>query len=109
MSTHAHDDPRERGVGELIKELGEQTSTLIRQEFQLAQAEVTERGKRAGRGAGMLAGAGVAALLGLGALTALLIVALDGALALWLAVLIVMVVWFAVAAALGLSGKKHLQ
>jgi len=57
----------------------------------------------------MLAGAGVAALLGLGAFTALIVIALDGALALWLATLIVTVLWLALAAVLGLSGKKALQ
>src|SRR6478735_11584767 len=100
------EDPRDRGIGELVKDLASQTSTLVRQEIQLAQAEVTEKGKLAGKGAGMLAGAGVAALLGLGALTALLIVALDGALALWLAALIVTVLWLAVAGVLAMTGKK---
>ena len=70
-----HDDPRDRGIGELVKDLAGQTSTLVRQEIKLAQAEVTQKGKLAGKGAGMLAGAGVTALLGLGALTALLIIA----------------------------------
>ena len=80
MATHDPVDARERGFGELVKDLASQTSTLVRQEIQLAQAEVTEKGKVAGKGAGMLAGAAVAALLGLGALTTVLIVALDGAL-----------------------------
>jgi uncharacterized membrane protein YqjE len=109
MATHDPVDARERGFGELIKDLAGQTSTLVRQEIKLAQAEVTERGKVAGRGAGMLAGAAVAALLGLGALTALIVIALDGALALWLATLIVTVLWLALAAVLALSGKKALQ
>ena len=74
----AEGDPRDRGVGELVKDLASQTSTLVRQELKLAQAEVTEKGKLAGKGVGMLAGAAVAALLMLGALTALLIIALDG-------------------------------
>jgi uncharacterized membrane protein YqjE len=104
-----HDDPRERGIGELVKDLASQTSTLVRQEIKLAQAEVTQRGKLASKGAGMLAGAAVAALLGLGALTALAIIALDSFLALWLAALIVGVIWLAVAAVLGQSGKKRLQ
>src|SRR3954468_18496254 len=86
-------DQRERPIGELVKDLAGQTSTLVRQEIKLAQAEVTEKGKVAGRGAGMLAGAAVAALLMLGALTALIIVALDSAVALWLAVLIVTLLW----------------
>jgi uncharacterized membrane protein YqjE len=109
MSIPTEDDPRDRGLGELIKDLANQTSTLVRQEIKLAQAEVTQKGKLAGKGAGMLAGAAVAALLGLGALTALLIVVLDSALALWLAVLIVMVLWLALAAGLALAGKNALQ
>jgi len=64
----ATEDARERGIGELVKDLAGQTSTLVRQELQLAQAEVTEKGKLAGRGAGLLGGAAVAALLALGAL-----------------------------------------
>ena len=83
-----------------------QTSTLVRQEIQLAQAEVTQKGKLAGKGAGMLAGAAVAALLGLGALTALLIVVLDSFLPLWLAALIVTLLWLAVAAVLAMAGKN---
>jgi uncharacterized membrane protein YqjE len=105
----ATDDPRDRGLGELVKDLASQTSTLVRQEIQLAQAEVTQKGKVAGKGAGMLAGAGVAALLGLGALTALLIIVLDSFMPLWLAALIVTLLWFAVAAVLAMSGKKALQ
>src|SRR5689334_16868054 len=103
------DDPRDRGVGELVKDLASQTSTLVRQEIRLAQAEVTQKGKVAGKGAGMLAGAAVAALLMLGALTALLIVVLDSFMALWLAVLIVTLLWGIVAAVLAQSGRKALQ
>ena len=109
MATHDPVDARERGIGELVKDLASQTSTLVRQEIQLAQAEVTQKGKLAGKGAGMLAGAGVTALLGLGALTAMLVVALDSFLPLWLAALIMTLVWFAVAAALAVSGKAALQ
>jgi uncharacterized membrane protein YqjE len=105
----ADHEARDRGIGDLVKDLAGQTSTLVRQEIKLAQAEVTEKGKLAGKGAGMLAGAGVGALLGLGALTALLIIILDSFLPLWLATLIVTLLWFAVAAVLALSGKKALQ
>ena len=97
---HVAEDPRDRGLGELVKDLASQTSTLVRQEIKLAQAEVTQKGKLAGKGAGMLAGAAVAALLGLGALTALLIIVLDSFLPLWLAALIVTLLWLAVAAVL---------
>src|SRR3954451_6507278 len=100
MATHDPVEARDRGIGELVKDLPNQTSTLVRQEIKLAQAEVTEKGKSAGRGAGLLAGAAVAALLMLGALTALIIVALDSALALWLAILIATVLWGVVAAVL---------
>ena len=102
-------DARDRGIGELVKDLASQTSTLVRQEIKLAQAEVTQKGKVAGKGAGMLAGAGVTALLGLGALTAFLIIVLDSFMPLWLAALIVTLLWLAVAAVLALSGKKALQ
>jgi uncharacterized membrane protein YqjE len=105
----ADSDARDRGIGELVKDLAGQTSTLVRQEIKLAQAEVTQKGKVAGKGAGMLAGAAVAALLMLGALTALLIVVLDSFLALWLAVLIVTVLWAAVAAVLAQAGRSALQ
>jgi uncharacterized membrane protein YqjE len=102
-------DPRERGIGELVKDLASQTSTLVRQEIKLAQAEVTERGKVAGKGAGMMAGAAVAALLALGALTALVIVALDSFMALWLAILIVTLIWAVVAAVLAQAGRNSLR
>src|SRR3954462_5742137 len=97
-----HEDPRDRGLGELVKDLASQTSTLVRQELKLAQAEATQKVKVAGKGAGMLMGAAIAALLGLGALTALLIIALVSSMALSLAALIVTVLWFVVAAVLAM-------
>jgi uncharacterized membrane protein YqjE len=115
MATHdpvnggAQADPRDRGVGELVKDLANQTSTLVRQEIRLAQAEVTQKGKLAGKGAGMMAGAAVAALLMLGSLTALLIVVLDSFMALWLAIAIVTVLWTIVAAVLAQAGRNALQ
>ena len=102
-------DQRERPIGDLVKDLAGQTSTLVRQEIKLAQAEMTSKGKVAGRGAGMLAGAAVAALLMLGALTATLIVALDSFLPLWLAALIVTLLWGIVGAVLAARGRKELQ
>ena len=107
MTTDNH--LRDRPTGELVKDLASQTSTLVRQEIKLAQAEVTQKGKLAGKGAGMLAGAGVTALLALGALTALLIIVLDSFMALWLAALIVTLLWAAVAAGLAMAGRNALQ
>jgi hypothetical protein len=111
MSAHNADaqDARERGLGELVKDLAGQTSTLMRQEIQLAQAELTTKGKVAGRGVGMLVGAAIAGLLALIALTWGLIAALDTGLPLWLAALIVMVLWAVVGAVLATRGRKELQ
>ena len=81
----------------------------IRQEIKLAQAEVTQKGKVAGKGAGLLAGAAVFGLAMLGALTATLIAALDEAMPTWLAALIVTVLWAIVAAVLAKSGQNALK
>ncbi len=105
----AVDDPRDRSIGELVKELAGQTSTLVRQEIDLAKAEVTQKGKLAGKGAGMLGGAAVFGLLALGALTAALIALLDKAMATWVAALIVMALWAVVALVLAKAGQASLQ
>jgi uncharacterized membrane protein YqjE len=102
-------DPRDHSIGELVKDLATETSTLVRQEIDLAKAEMTERGKRAGKGAGMLGAAVLVGLLAAGALTACLIAALDKAMATWLAALIVAVVFGAIAAALAMTGRKQIQ
>jgi uncharacterized membrane protein YqjE len=107
---HAHEaDPRDQSIGELVKDLATETSTLVRQELDLAKAEMTERGKRAGKGAGMLGSAALVGLLAAGALTACLIAALDLAMATWLAALVVTVVFGAIAAALAMTGRKQIR
>jgi hypothetical protein len=102
-------ETRERPIGELVNELSSQTSTLIRKELELARAELQQKGKVAGKGAGMLGGAAIAALLTAGALTAALIALLDKAVAMWIAALIVMALWAIVALVLGRAGQKSLQ
>ena len=102
-------DARERPIGELVKDLSSQTSTLVRQEIELARAELQQKGKQAGKGAGMLGAAAVAALLALGALTAGLVALLDTAMATWVAALIVMALWAIVALVLAKAGQKSLQ
>jgi nitrate/nitrite transporter NarK len=82
---------------------------LVRQELELAKLELTEKGKRAGIGAGMVGGAGAVGLYALGALTAALILLLATAVKGWLAALIVAVVYGAVAGALAFSGKSKVQ
>jgi hypothetical protein len=108
-SSSSSNDLRERPIGELVKDLSSQTSTLVRKEIELARAELQQKGKVAGKGAGMLAGAAVAGLLALGALTAALIALLDKAMATWVAALIVMALWAIVALVLAKSGQKALQ
>jgi uncharacterized membrane protein YqjE len=100
---------RDASAAELVKQLSEQTSRLVRQEVELAKVELTEKGKRAGIGAGMFGGAGVFGLYALGALTAAAIAALALAVATWLAALIVAVIWAAIAGVMALTGKKKVQ
>jgi putative superfamily III holin-X len=100
---------QERPAGELVKELSEQVSVLVRDEVKLAQLEMTRKGKQAGAGAGMLGGGGLIALYGLGCLIACVILAISEVLTAWLAALIVGVALFAVAGAAALLGKKRLQ
>jgi uncharacterized membrane protein YqjE len=109
MANQQGDDLRDNSIGDLLKQLSAETSTLVKQELALARAELEQQGKRAGKGAGMLGGAGVAGLLFLGALTATVIGGLDTAMAFWLAALIVTVIWGAVAAVLALQGKNEIQ
>jgi uncharacterized membrane protein YqjE len=104
-----HDDLRDRPIGDLLRQLSQETTTLVRQELELAKAEMAEKGKRAGVGAGMFGGAGAAALLGLGALTAAAIAGLDEALPLWLAALILALLWLAIAGVLALQGRNKVQ
>lgn len=101
-------DP-DRPVTELLKELSEQTSTLVRQELELAKLELTQKGKRAGFGVGMFGGAGVLGLYALGALTAAVILALATAMAGWLAALIVAAAYGVVAGGLAVMGKAKVQ
>lgn len=67
----------ELSVPELMRQLSDQTATLVRQELELAKAELTVKGKRVGIGAGMFGAAGVFGLYALGAFTAAVILALS--------------------------------
>ncbi len=92
-----------------MRELSTQTSTLVRQELELAKLELTEKGKRAGLGVGMFGGAGVVGLYAAGALTACLVLLLATAVTGWLAALIVAVVYGAVAGGLALMGRTKVR
>ena len=96
-------------LGDLVGQMTEQTSRLIRDELRLAQAEMAEKGKRAGIGAGLFGGAGVFAVYGLGALVAAAILGLAQTLDGWLSALIVAAALFVVAGISALVGKKEIS
>jgi uncharacterized membrane protein YqjE len=96
-------------LGDLVKQLSEQTSTLVRKELKLAQLEMQEKGKRAGIGAGLFGGAGLIAFYGGGVLIAAIVLLLATAIEPWLAALIVAVVLFAAAGVAALVGKKQVE
>src|SRR5215210_6500222 len=98
----------DKSLGELVQDLSRQTSTLIRQEMRLAQAELTEKGRHAGRGAGMFGGAGVIALYGVGALIAAAILGLATVLEPWIAAAIGAGLLL-IAGILALTGKKEIE
>jgi uncharacterized membrane protein YqjE len=104
-----NNDLYDRPTGELLRELSQQTTELVRQEIELAKAELGEKGKQAGLGAGMFGGAGLFGVGAFAALTTTIIAALDRAMALWLAALIVAVVYGIVAAVLAQRGKQKVQ
>ncbi len=109
LHTDTQEDLRDQPIGELVKRLADETSTLVRQELRLAKAEMTEKGRKAGPGVGMVGAAGAVGLLAAGTLTAFLILALDGVMPNWLAALIVGLVYAAVAAGLWFAGKGRVQ
>lgn len=99
----------EPSTGQLVSDLTNQISRLVRDEARLAQAEVTQKAKRLGIGAGLFGGAGLFAFFGLAALITTAILLLALVLPPWLAALIVAVVLFAIAGVLALVGKKDVQ
>ncbi len=106
-STHATRD--DRSVAELMKQLSDQTATLVRQELDLAKVELSAKGKRAGLGAGMFGGAAFVGVFALGALTACAVLALGKAVDGWLAALIVAGALGAIAGVLALMGTANVK
>jgi uncharacterized membrane protein YqjE len=102
-------EARERPTAELLKEFSDQATTLLRKEIALAKVEVAEKGRKAAVGAGMFGGTGVFGLGAFGALTACAILALNTAMAAWLAALIVAVVYGAIAGILALRGRAQVR
>jgi MFS family permease len=96
-------------VAALLRDLSEQTSTLVRRELELARLEMTEKGKRAGIGAGMFGGAGLVGLYALGALIAAAILGLATAITPWVAALVIAAVCGAIAGGLALVGRSKVS
>ena len=99
----------QQSLGELTKQLSEQTTTLARMEVELAKAELQQKGKQIGIGAGAFGGAGLFGFYAFGALTATLILALTEAVDPWLAALIVTVAYAAIAGVLALVGRGRVR
>jgi hypothetical protein len=99
----------DQSVADLLRTLSEQTARLVSKELELAKAELTVKGKRAGIGAGMFGAAGVLGFYAFGALTACLILALGHAVTGWLAALIVAVLYGAGAGVMAMRGKSNVQ
>ena len=99
----------ERSLSELVKQLSDQSTRLARMEVELAKAELQQKGKQIGIGAGAFGGAAFLGFFAFAALTTTLILALDQAVDAWLAALIVTVVYAAIAGVLALVGKSRVE
>ena len=100
---------RDESMGQLVKDLSQDISTLVRQELQLAKVEMTQKGKEAGVGAGLLGGAGVFGLAVVGGSMATIILILSTFMPTWLAALVTTLAYAAVAAVLALRGRDRLR
>jgi len=98
---------RERPIGEVAKELTSDLSLLVRQEIELAKAEMAQKGRTAAPGLGMFGWAGIVALCAAGAITAFLVLVFSLFLPDWAAALIVGAVLAAIASLLIRQGKER--
>lgn len=101
--------PQDATVGELAVQLTEQTSRLVKDEVELAKAEIRDSVKHAGIGAGLFGATGLLALLGLGTLVAAAVAAFALVVDVWLAALIVAAILFAIAGVGALLGVKQVK
>ena len=102
------DELREQSLGALLKGIGEDTSLMVRQEIELAKAELGEKAAQAGKGVGLGVAAAVVLLASLGAGTAAAIAGCDAVMPLWVAALVVMGAEIVLAAVLALLAKSRL-
>jgi hypothetical protein len=109
VSQQQAEDLRDRPAGELVQQMSEQVSRLVREELRLAQLELAQKGKRAGIGVGLFGGSGLLSLYGLAAIIAGVALLLALVLPDWAAALIVGAVLLATAGALALLGKRKVS
>ena len=109
MAVEEHDGLRKASLGHLLRRLSDQIGMLVRQEVDLAKAEVAEKAREGGRAAGLFGAAAAAGLCALGALTALVILALSEAIPPWAAALVALALFAAAAAAFALAGRNRLR
>ena len=107
MTMQNENELRDRPLAEVAKNLTSDVSLLVRQEIELAKAEMAHKGRTAAPGIGMFGGAGIVALCAAGALTAFLVLVFSIFLPEWAAALIVGAVLAAVAVALVRQGKER--
>jgi hypothetical protein len=105
----AHVKADNASLGELLGDVTRDLSTLMRQEVELAKAELKQSATKAGKGGGMLAGAGVAGHFVLVFLSLALMFALGALMPLGWAAVIVAVIWAIIAAILASIGRKELK
>jgi uncharacterized membrane protein YqjE len=99
----------DRSIGELIAELSRETVALVRQEVQLAKAEMSQKASRVGKNVGFLIVGGVVAYTGLLAIVAAVIIVLGGVIPLWLSALVVGLVIAAIGLFLVVKGANTLR
>ena len=100
---------REASTGELVKQLSEQVSLLVRDELKVAGLELTRKGRFAGLGMGMYGASGLVALYAIACLVAAAIIAIAGEIRPWLAALIVGLALFVVSAVAALMGRSRMR
>ncbi|WP_174266583.1 phage holin family protein [Pseudarthrobacter phenanthrenivorans] len=105
----AHQKADNASLGELLGDVTRDLSTLMRQEVELAKAELKQSATKAGKGSGMLGGAGVAGHFVLIFLSLALMFALGALMPLGWAAVIVAVIWGIIAAVLAAMGRKELK
>lgn len=102
-------DMRDQSVSELLQRLSQQMATLVREEIRLAQAELKEKGKKAGIGVGLFGAAGLVGLYAAGAAVAGIVLLIAQAVATWIAAFITAGALAVIAAVMALAGKSKVE